>query len=124
MWFIQRRNDDNTDIVERFQLSLMLVAIGLRNLIELSASEEDNLWTKDAVLPKAFGLGRGGNILWTTFSVRFFFLICLAICLVVCFTMFKLAHQIHPLPYSYMLHATDLHLLPNDTAIDYEQHPF
>ncbi|KAF8308386.1 DUF747-domain-containing protein [Clavulina sp. PMI_390] len=55
------------DIVERFQLSLMLVAIALRNLIELSASEED-LWTKDAVLPKAFSLGKGSNLLWTTFS--------------------------------------------------------
>lgn len=57
------------DIVERFQLSLMLFAIAIRNLIELSASEED-LWTKDAVLPKAFNLGRGSNLLWTTFSVR------------------------------------------------------
>ena len=56
-----------TDIVERFQLSLMLVTIAIRNLIELSGSED--LWTKDAVLPKAFDLGRGSSLLWTTFSV-------------------------------------------------------
>lgn len=55
------------DIVERFQLSLMLVAIALRNLIELSGSED--FWTKDAVLPKAFNLGRGSSLLWATFSV-------------------------------------------------------
>jgi hypothetical protein len=46
----------------------MLVAIGFRNMIELSGSEED-LWTKDAVLPKAFNLGKGSSLLWTTFSV-------------------------------------------------------
>lgn len=55
----------------------MLLAIALRNLVELSASEED-LWTKDAVLPKAFNLGRGSNLLWTTFSVcGSFYVLCL-----------------------------------------------
>ena len=66
-WHIHILTILRTDIVERFQLSLMLVAIALRNLIELSASED--FWTKDAVLPKAFNLGKGSSLLWATFSV-------------------------------------------------------
>ncbi|QRV96480.1 TAPT1-like protein [Ceratobasidium sp. AG-Ba] len=60
------------DIVERFQLSLMLLAVALRNLIELSSSgfDVDNL-----VLPKSFRSlkvnflsGMGGGAIWAIFS--------------------------------------------------------
>lgn len=51
------------DIVERFTLSLMLVVVAFRNLIELSGSEFD--FTGGFVLPKSFGWFRGNNVLWT-----------------------------------------------------------
>lgn len=59
------------DIVERFQLSLMLLAVALRNLIELSSSSFD---MENAVLPQSFRSikinflsGIGGTI-WAIFS--------------------------------------------------------
>lgn len=57
------------DIVERFQLSLMLIAVAFRNLIELSGSEFD--FTDALVLPQSFGWSRRGNIVWRIFSVGF-----------------------------------------------------
>lgn len=51
------------DIVERFTLSLMLVVVAFRNLIELSGSEFD--FTGGFVMPKSFGWFRGNNVLWT-----------------------------------------------------------
>ncbi|KAI9569560.1 DUF747-domain-containing protein [Boletus coccyginus] len=51
------------DIVERFTLSLMLVVVAFRNLIELSGSEFD--FTGGFVMPKSFGWFRGHNVLWT-----------------------------------------------------------
>jgi Eukaryotic membrane protein family len=56
-----------TDIVERFQLSLMLIAVAFRNLIELSGSEFD--FADTLVLPQSFGWSRHGNIVWRIFSV-------------------------------------------------------
>jgi Eukaryotic membrane protein family len=55
------------DIVERFQLSLMLIAVAFRNLIELSGSEFD--FTDALILPQSFGWSRHGNIVWRIFSV-------------------------------------------------------
>ncbi|GJJ06482.1 hypothetical protein Clacol_000674 [Clathrus columnatus] len=54
------------DIVERFQLSLMLLAIAARNLIEISGSELDP--TESLVLPQSFGWSRRGNLVWRVFS--------------------------------------------------------
>ncbi|KAF8488406.1 eukaryotic membrane protein family-domain-containing protein [Gautieria morchelliformis] len=54
------------DIVERFQLSLMLIAVAFRNLIELSGSEFD--FADTLVLPQSFGWSRHGNIVWRIFS--------------------------------------------------------
>ncbi|KAF8585992.1 DUF747-domain-containing protein [Ramaria rubella] len=54
------------DIVERFQLSLMLIAVAFRNLIELSGSEFD--FTDSHILPQSFGWSRHGNIVWRIFS--------------------------------------------------------
>ncbi|KIJ67699.1 hypothetical protein HYDPIDRAFT_83470 [Hydnomerulius pinastri MD-312] len=51
------------DIVERFTLSLMLVVVAFRNLIELSGSEFD--LAGGFVMPKSFGWFRGNNVLWT-----------------------------------------------------------
>ncbi|KAF8844733.1 DUF747-domain-containing protein [Paxillus ammoniavirescens] len=51
------------DIVERFTLSLMLVVVAFRNLIELSGSEFD--FAGSFVMPKSFGWFRGNNVLWT-----------------------------------------------------------
>ncbi|KAG6369659.1 eukaryotic membrane protein family-domain-containing protein [Boletus reticuloceps] len=51
------------DIVERFTLSLMLVVVAFRNLIELSGSEFD--FTGGFVMPKSYGWFRGNNVLWT-----------------------------------------------------------
>ena len=51
------------DIVERFTLSLMLVVVAFRNLIELSGSEFD--FAGGFVMPKSFGWFRGDNVLWT-----------------------------------------------------------
>ncbi|KAH7888817.1 eukaryotic membrane protein family-domain-containing protein [Phlebopus sp. FC_14] len=51
------------DIVERFTLSLMLVVVAFRNLIELSGSEFD--FAGGFVMPKSFGWFRGNNVLWT-----------------------------------------------------------
>jgi hypothetical protein len=53
------------DIVERFTLSLMLLIVAFRNLIELSGSAFD--FTDGLVLPKSFGWFRGNNVLWTIF---------------------------------------------------------
>ncbi|TDL24170.1 DUF747-domain-containing protein [Rickenella mellea] len=53
------------DIVERFTLSLMLFAVALRNLIELSGSEFD--FSEGIVLPKSFGWFKGGSLIWTIF---------------------------------------------------------
>ncbi|KAF8606126.1 DUF747-domain-containing protein [Ceratobasidium sp. AG-I] len=60
------------DIVERFQLSLMLLAIALRNLIELSSSGFD---VEDLVLPKSFRSlrvnwlsGTVGGAMWAILS--------------------------------------------------------
>ncbi|KAF8514240.1 eukaryotic membrane protein family-domain-containing protein [Hysterangium stoloniferum] len=54
------------DIVERFQLSLMLIAVAFRNLIELSGSEFE--LTDSLVLPQSFGWSRHGSIVWRIFS--------------------------------------------------------
>lgn len=54
------------DIVERFQLALMLFAIAARNLIEISGSELDP--TESVSLPQSFGWARKGNIVWRVFS--------------------------------------------------------
>ncbi|KAL4078517.1 eukaryotic membrane protein family-domain-containing protein [Scleroderma yunnanense] len=51
------------DIVERFTLSLMLLVVAFRNLIELSGSEFD--FSGGFVMPKSFGWFRGNNVLWT-----------------------------------------------------------
>ncbi|KAG8745403.1 hypothetical protein FRC10_008113 [Ceratobasidium sp. 414] len=57
------------DIVERFQLSLMLLAVALRNLIELSSSGFD---VENLVLPKSFRSLRvnflGGGAVWAIIS--------------------------------------------------------
>ncbi|KAI6026291.1 DUF747-domain-containing protein [Pisolithus microcarpus] len=53
------------DIVERFTLSLMLLVVAFRNLIELSGSEFD--FAGGFVMPKSFGWFRGNNVLWTIF---------------------------------------------------------
>lgn len=57
------------DIVERFTLSLMLIVVAFRNLIELSGSEFD--FTGGFVMPKSFGWFRGNNVLWTISYVGF-----------------------------------------------------
>ena len=54
------------DIVERFTLSLMLVIVAFRNLIELSGSEFD--FTGGFGLPKSWV--RGNSLLWTISYVR------------------------------------------------------
>ncbi|KAF9227448.1 DUF747-domain-containing protein [Gyrodon lividus] len=51
------------DIVERFTLSLMLVVVAFRNLIELNGSEFD--LAGGFVMPKSFGWFRGNNAVWT-----------------------------------------------------------
>lgn len=51
------------DIVERFTLSLMLLVVAFRNLIELSGSEFD--FTGGFVMPQSFGWFRGNNVIWT-----------------------------------------------------------
>jgi hypothetical protein len=51
------------DIVERFNLALMLAVVAFRNLIELSGSDFD--LSGGYVLPKSFGWFRGNNVLWT-----------------------------------------------------------
>ena len=51
------------DIVERFQLTLMLIVVAFRNLIELSGSEFP--LSEGFVLPMSFGWFRGNNVLWT-----------------------------------------------------------
>ncbi|KDQ21929.1 hypothetical protein BOTBODRAFT_26332 [Botryobasidium botryosum FD-172 SS1] len=53
------------DIVERFQLTLMLFCIALRNLIELSTTEVD---LDRVVLPRAFQFVKSGNLVWKIFS--------------------------------------------------------
>ncbi|KAG8858017.1 hypothetical protein FRB96_005508 [Tulasnella sp. 330] len=56
------------DIVERFQLALMLVSIAIRNLIELSSAEMDLSSETTYVLPvayKAFRFISGKNIMWS-----------------------------------------------------------
>jgi Eukaryotic membrane protein family len=58
----------SADIVERFQLTLMLFAIALRNLIELSSSEGD-FSTNHALLPVAFRLIPSSNLIWNIFFV-------------------------------------------------------
>lgn len=51
------------DIVERFNLALMLVIVAFRNLIELRGTEFDV--SEGFVLPRSFGIFGGDNILWT-----------------------------------------------------------
>ncbi|EAU91148.2 DUF747 family protein [Coprinopsis cinerea okayama7 len=51
------------DIVERFTLSLMLLIVALRNLMELRGTDFEA--SEGFVLPKSFGWFRGNNILWT-----------------------------------------------------------
>ena len=51
------------DIVERFTLSLMLLIVAFRNLIELSGAVFD--FSEGFALPKSFGWFRGDNVLWT-----------------------------------------------------------
>ncbi|CAE6454075.1 unnamed protein product [Rhizoctonia solani] len=57
------------DIVERFQLSLMLLAVALRNMIELSSDSFD---MESTVLPQSFKVnflsGIGGGTIWAIFS--------------------------------------------------------
>lgn len=52
-----------SDIDERFTLSLMLVVVAFRNLIELSGSEFN--FSEGFSLPKSFGWFRGNNVFWT-----------------------------------------------------------
>lgn len=56
------------DIVERFTLTLMLVMVAFRNLIELSGSAFN--FSEGSALPKSFGWFRGNNVLWTISYVR------------------------------------------------------
>jgi len=51
------------DIVERFTLSLMLLIVAFRNLIELNGSEFD--FASGFVLPQSFGWFMGNNVIWT-----------------------------------------------------------
>ncbi|KZT43662.1 DUF747-domain-containing protein [Sistotremastrum suecicum HHB10207 ss-3] len=51
------------DIVERFQLALMLMIIAFRNLVELAGSEFDG-----SVLPQSFRWLHGNSITWTILS--------------------------------------------------------
>ena len=63
------------DIVERFQLALMLVSIAMRNLIELSSSDLDLSGEGAFLLPSAFKAFRfvsGRNIIWPILSVCVF----------------------------------------------------
>lgn len=53
------------DIVERFTLSLMLLIVALRNLIELSGSAFD--LGEGSILPRSFGWFGGKNVIWTIF---------------------------------------------------------
>ena len=64
---LNSRLDSVADIVERYTLSLMLFAVALRNLIELSGSEFD--FSEGIVLPTSFGWFRGGSLIWTIFYV-------------------------------------------------------
>jgi hypothetical protein len=57
-----------SDIVERFQLTLMLFVVAFRNLIELSGSEFP--LSEGFVLPMSFGWFRGNNVIWTISYVR------------------------------------------------------
>ena len=60
--------------MERFTLTLMLLAVAIRNLIELSGSEFD--FSEGIVLPKSFGWFRGGSLLWTISYVSKILLSC------------------------------------------------
>ncbi|KAF7321257.1 hypothetical protein MKEN_00645400 [Mycena kentingensis (nom. inval.)] len=51
------------DIVERFTLTLMLLVVAFRNLVEIGGSEFS--FTEGFILPKSFGWVWGNNILWT-----------------------------------------------------------
>lgn len=55
-----------SDIVERYQLMLMLSFVSWRNLIELSGTEFDF----SSGVPKSFKWFRGHSLIWTTLSVR------------------------------------------------------
>lgn len=55
------------DIVERFTLSLMLLIVALRNLIELSGSAFD--LGEGSILPRSFGWFGGKSVIWTIFYV-------------------------------------------------------
>ena len=55
------------DIVERFTLSLMLLIIAFRNLIEVSGTDFEA--SEGFVLPRSFGWFRGNNMMWTIFYV-------------------------------------------------------
>lgn len=52
-----------SDIVERFTLSLTLLIVAFRNLIELSGAAVS--YGEGFALPKSFGWFRGDNVLWT-----------------------------------------------------------
>jgi len=54
-----------TDIVERFQLALMMAFIAIRNLIELSGTEFDF----SAAVPDSFKWIPGHGLAWTILSV-------------------------------------------------------
>jgi len=69
------------DIVERFTLSLMLLVVAFRNLIELSGSEFD--FSGGFVMPKSFGWFRGNNVLWTISYVRSFMLTTILACQII-----------------------------------------
>lgn len=56
-------NYSQTDIVERFDLALMLGVVAFRNLIELSGPSFS--FNDGIALPKSFGWFRGNNVLWT-----------------------------------------------------------
>lgn len=65
------------DIVERFQLALMLFSIAIRNLIELSSADMDLAFDSAFVLPvayKAFRFISGGNIIGPILTVSLTFL--------------------------------------------------
>ncbi|KIJ49444.1 hypothetical protein M422DRAFT_27811 [Sphaerobolus stellatus SS14] len=54
------------DIVERFQLSLMLIAVAFRNLIEMAGFELEP--GEPLILPQSFGWSRRGHLVWRIFS--------------------------------------------------------
>src|SRR5258708_9688023 len=66
---IDYRNFISLDIVERFNLALMLFIVAIRNLIELSGTEFD--FTGGVFFPKSFGWFTGSNVMYIISYVRY-----------------------------------------------------